>query len=231
MLTFNEFCAYARTCTEPHPDMVKYFNKTQVRYKKPNTWLMNNKKTQTDIDKLISQYRSILNKVSSQNFDILADEIMAVNVESTEFNPTKIVCDLIFDKAIMEVKFSSTYAKLAQILLERNLLNQQMITDKCIQLCEMTANLNMISFISELYLHNIITWHLINNYVVKLFSNLEYILFSTIIRNIVIKNTRTEWDSWLDTMNKQINELIKSGVLCNKDRFALMDVLDHFKKI
>lgn len=232
MLTFNEFCAYARTYTEPHPDMVKYFNRTQVRYKKPNTWLMNNKKTQTDIDKIINQYRSILNKLSVQNFNVLADEIISVNIDDTiDVNPMKIVCDLIFDKAIIEVKFSSTYAKLARTLLERNQLQQQMITDKCTQLCEMAANPNMISFISELYLHNIITRHVINNYINKLFVNLEYILFSTMIRNIIIKNTKQEWEDWVNDTNQQIGELINSGNLCNKDRFALMDVLDHFNKI
>lgn len=79
-----------------------------------DNWLISKKFNQSDNDKLYSQFRSILNKLSDKNFNELAQELIDLQISKGE-HVVKLV-DLIFQKAIIEKKFSTIYSKLSKEL-------------------------------------------------------------------------------------------------------------------
>jgi translation initiation factor 4G len=65
-------------------------------------------------EKVLRQVREILNKLTPQKFQKLAQDLIALDINSEE--RLKGVIDVIFEKAIDEPAFSQTYANLCKIL-------------------------------------------------------------------------------------------------------------------
>ena len=90
--------------------------KTNNNWKRNNTektnWLVTNRMNQTDNDKLISQFRGILNKISESNFDDMMKQMFKLNITTVEQLQTLV--DLIFQKALGESIFGTVYSMLCK---------------------------------------------------------------------------------------------------------------------
>ena len=73
-------------------------------------WILNDKNNQNEDEKLYSATRGILNKLSDSNFNELVEEIINLKIKKSEHLSNLI--ELIFKKAIVEIKFNSIYGKL-----------------------------------------------------------------------------------------------------------------------
>lgn len=67
-------------------------------------------------DELYKQVRSILNKLTFENFDVLLEQLKKLNIDTMDTLNGVII--LVFDKAIDEPKFSRAYAQLCKSLVE-----------------------------------------------------------------------------------------------------------------
>lgn len=67
-------------------------------------------------DELYKRVRSILNKLTFDNFDVLLDQLKKLNIDTMDKLNGVIL--LVFDKAIDEPKFSRAYAQLCRSLVE-----------------------------------------------------------------------------------------------------------------
>ncbi len=79
-----------------------------------NSWMLQNKLKQTEDDKLESEFRGILNKLSNGNFNELAKELVSLDIKKKEQLVSLV--NSIFMKAITEPKFCDMYAKLSKEL-------------------------------------------------------------------------------------------------------------------
>ena len=127
LIDLDRFIQYKACNHDMLPALVNYYNSNKQKFnrvgnnnwkkmeaKTPNNWLLTAKLNQTDNEKLYSQIRSILNKLSDVNFDGLAKELITLEITSSD-HITKLT-ELLFNKAIIEPKFSNMYAKLAKEL-------------------------------------------------------------------------------------------------------------------
>src|SRR5438128_1802881 len=111
ILTEDELLKYKKVNKDMLPEVSEYYNvnkqkfaKNAVQWKKydqkPNdNWLINKKLTQNDDEKLYSQFRSILNKLSDSNFNSLANEIILLEITKQE--QLAKLAEFIFNKAIL----------------------------------------------------------------------------------------------------------------------------------
>ncbi|GAB1610039.1 eukaryotic translation initiation factor 4 gamma 1-like isoform X1 [Argonauta hians] len=85
-----------------------------------NAWKPPHKasKDEDDEDDIYKKVRSILNKLTPQNFEVLLSQIRDIDI-NTE-NKLKILIGLLFEKAISEPSFSVAYANLCSCLLTVN---------------------------------------------------------------------------------------------------------------
>jgi len=127
-LTENEFYKY-KTISETQSipssllDFVNMIKDKEIRtqqtrnrnWKRVNSgiernWLIAKKFSQTDTERLCSQYRSILNKINKENFQNLVDELLELDIESGY--QLSLLVDVIFKKAVSESSFCELYSKL-----------------------------------------------------------------------------------------------------------------------
>ncbi len=143
-------------------------------------WLLAKKINQDDNEKLYSQFRGILNKISVGNFNTLAIEL--INLEITQKDHLFMLVDNIFKKALVEQRFSQTYAKLCvelssyyintqegdKVHFRELLLNKcQLMFEEAISLDKTSPTsenfsakehvLNCMAFIGELYNNKLLT--------------------------------------------------------------------------
>lgn len=71
---------------------------------------------ENNCDELYKKVRSILNKLTFDNFDVLLDQLKKLNIDTMDTLNGVIL--LVFDKAIDEPKFSRAYAQLCKCLVE-----------------------------------------------------------------------------------------------------------------
>lgn len=214
-----------------------------------DNWLLTMKLNQTSDDKLYSQIRSLLNKLSDSNFNSLLEELKTYNITSLA-HLNKLV-ELIFSKATSECKFSYMYAKLSLSLanfcitdgnethsFRRILIKQcQDIFKQCIMdnstIDKMFGN-GCMTFIGELYLHNLLSGAIINscfllmlanvgNTAISNPNNIDYI--STLMRTTIKKFINTN-NKDIENIFDKIEKLIESGTLQTRDKFSLMDLVD-----
>lgn len=136
MISIDDFMRYKPLNSDMLPTLIDFYNVNKYKFNRPNNhnsgnhnnwkklspidskppdnWLLNNESIQTDDEKLYSQIRSILNKLSDGNFNSLAKELIALKIINAE-HLTKLT-EFIFNKAIIEPKFAKMYAKLAKEL-------------------------------------------------------------------------------------------------------------------
>lgn len=212
------------------------------------------KPQKTDDEQLYSEFRSILNKLAETNFEVLSKDLMALNISKREHLVT--LANLIFKKAIIDKKFCPVYAKLARQLAGYYITEDKKIyfRDLLVNECQQTFNAcisydpenketievskekatGCIRFIGDLYNHGLLTDKIINScfllLLMKVNSSNGYIV------DCVCDLLKTSGKQFISKCPKEtemifqkIELAIKSGKLCNRDKFSLMDMVD-FKK-
>jgi translation initiation factor 4G len=209
-------------------------------------WLTENKKNRDEDEKLYSQVRSILNKLSDDNFDVLVEEIKKLAI-SDEIHLSKL-SEFIFNKALDEPKFCVRYAKLAVEFTKYEPYNNDIMCFRTsiVKRCQIMFNeikeapkdkaKGCVSFIGELYNYNLLPNNIINYCFNELIIMCENTIMDKIIECIFTlmkisggkfcMNNKQDSNIIFD----KINLLVKEGNLCNKDKFSLMDTLDLKKK-
>lgn len=225
----------------------------------PNNWIQNQKMNQDEGEKLCSQYRSILNKLSESNLEELSDEL--VNLRITDKEDLLKLADILFQKAISESKYCSMYAKLTKYLasyyievdqqkvfFREILINkcQKMFTEAISQDNELETDnidsifkfksqvIGCIIYVGELYNQELLTDRIMYSCFKAIFSkvSLKKVYIIEILCSLIKtvgprfgKKCPTEFENCLKTIND-----IKNETANKKDKFALMDILDLYKK-
>lgn len=264
LLTLDVLMAHKSLNRDMLPEIATYYTNNKHNIVKKNThwrkietkqeenWLVAKKFNQTDDEKLYAQFRSILNKLSGSNFNELAQELTAVEIARQDHLAK--LAEFIFDKAIIEPKFSDMYAKLAReiagycvkendkvIYFRELLINKcQSMFNECIsfdpsvqgkRLITREIAVGCMTFIGELYNHELLTVKIINSCFLLLLMRAEQ------NKSFVIDSINTLMKVVGDVFNNKskqeaiiifdkVNGLIKSNKLPNKEKFALMDMID-----
>jgi predicted transcriptional regulator len=123
-ISYDEFIKYREANTTPLAEVQEYIkslgnhkhtkNSQWKRPEKNNNWLAQMKFNQDADEKLYSQFRNLLNKLSDSNFNQLAQDITNLQIQK-KYHLERLV-DHIFQKAISEEKFNELYAKLSKDL-------------------------------------------------------------------------------------------------------------------
>lgn len=248
------------------PEILEFYNSNKNKFNKNNNnnnwrkhelkqgdnWIIANKFKQTDDEKIASQFTSILNKLSNSNFDELAKELISLDINKH----TSLVkmAESIFNKAIIEPKFSIMYAKLAKNLagyyIEENgktyhfrelLIDRcQMMFNECVSfdpalenkmLVTKETSIGCMTFIGELYNCDLLTNKIINSCFLLLLMKSEQNKFYIIdcicaLMKVVGKNFSTKCKNETQIIFDKLQNLIKLNILSNKDKFSLMDLVD-----
>jgi len=125
-LSLEELCKYKECNTEMLPEISEFYNANRnkiiknnlqwrkVEQRQEHNWIIHKKFNQSDDEKLYSQFRSILNKLTESNFNEMAKEL--TQQEITKRDHLDQLVQFIFSKSILEHKFCITYAKLSKEL-------------------------------------------------------------------------------------------------------------------
>lgn len=230
------------------------WRKSEPRLK--NNWLLNKKFTQDEEEKLYSQYRNILNKLSESNFNELAEEFKTLQIKREE-HLSKLV-ETIFSKAILESKFSEVYAKLSKELSsyyiedgDKKVLFRELLISKCQEMFNHAITLppdknaeesafkfkeqviGFITFLGELYNQDLLANKIIHScfllLLTKASNSRSYIIDS------ICTLMKTVYPKFSNCCPKEMEQLIsklealKSSGISIKEKFAIMDVLDIVK--
>jgi translation initiation factor 4G len=211
-------------------------------------WLTDNKRNRDDDEKLYSQMRSILNKLSDDNFIVLVEEIKKLNLNDT-IHIDKL-SEFVFNKALIEPKFCVSYAKLTYEFACYKPYNCNGISFRSliIKRCQMLFNdLSQVSkdkakcgmcFIGELYncdlLPNTIIIFCLNELVNMQLKKQDenttvaecMLVFVKTIGIKTLKNCNKE----IKEFSEKINNIISTVKMSNREKFALMDITDAIKK-
>jgi translation initiation factor 4G len=130
-LTLEEFMRYKDLNKEILPELIELANKQnhrreprrenrrkrtpgsawkKVQPKLAENWLLKQKHNQNDDEKLYSEMRKLLNKLTDSTFNKLAHEIINLEIDKEEH--LKTLVNFIFTKAITEPRYASVYANL-----------------------------------------------------------------------------------------------------------------------
>ncbi len=214
-----------------------------------DNWILANKLKQTDDEKLYSNFRSLLNKLSDSNFDVLLHELTSLEIEKSEHLMK--LAEFIFNKALVEPKFGYMYAKLARGLVGFSLKEQdkvfyfrelliskcQMMFNECVTFDTVNTNITRdsgvgcMSFIGELYLCDLLTSKIINSCFMLLLikadnTKTHLIDFISALMKVVSNTFMSKYPNETKLIFEKIDKLITSGEFQNKDKFALMDLVD-----
>jgi translation initiation factor 4G len=241
ILSLNELVKYKDLNKGMLPEVQNFYNlykhkfNNSKRRHKPDMY-------ENDDEQLYSQVRSILNKLSIQNFDQLLLEFNNLKISKCE-NLEKI-SELIFNKAILETKFTPIYAKLSKsiggfyvddgskitYLKELLVCKCQKMFNDCLQDEKMASiGTGCLKFIGELYNYEILSGKIINNCFLLLLknkNNSNIIDFICILMKTVGKIFTKKCIRESEDIFKRLDQILKSGLLPNKERFGLMDLFD-----
>lgn len=263
-ITIEELVKYKNKNTDILPQLIDYINsikKIPVTFKRfesvKNTrsnWILNKKLTQDENEKLVLQYRSILNKLSDSNFNELADELVSVQIKTQE-QLAKLV-ETVFIKAISETKFVEIYAKLSKELSsyyveegDKKVYFRELLINRCQNTFNRGTSydksddndvnnsrmkqeiLGCITFIGELYKYEMLTSKIINSCFIHLFTRLSlnkaYIVdcLCTLFK-IVGKDFFTKSPDEANNCINKLDKLKSSQNIQLKEKFAIMDIID-----
>lgn len=264
LLTIDEFLKYKQVNREMLPEIQEFYNLNKHKFnrvnnwrkiaeQKPNeNWLITNRFKQNEEEKLYSQFRCILNKLSDTNFNNLAKEITTLEIEKQEHLLK--LAEFIFNKAITENKFCVTYAKLSKELSgyyikenDKMIFFRELLINKCQQMFNECVFFDPLSetkmqiskemsigcmiFIGELYNCELLTNKIINSCFLLLLKRLDQSKINIIdnicaLMKIVGKNFTKKCVLETDHIFEKLNKIMTIGTLINKDKFALMDLFD-----
>jgi len=264
-INFKEFLCYKHTNKDILPELYNYistikkhpkYNNKWKKLKEPNNWLTSRKISQDENEKLYSDFRSILNKLSDSNFDQLVDNLIDLNIVSKEHLVA--LTDAIFDKAKIEIKYSSLYAKLSKSLasyyIEHDGIRvhfRELLINKCQEVFEESVSLKcelgqgiasksfhrkeevigFISFIGELYNNKLLTSNIINGCFLLVFMkatlNKPYIIdIMCTLMNTVGKLFFKLVPEKAKECLDMIHNIKNYPTITNKEKYIIMDTLD-----
>jgi len=177
-----------------------------------------------------------LNKLSDSNFDVISQEIQELSIKDE-----KAMIELvstIFNKAIIEKIYISMYVKLCTLLMKYHILdgdNKISFGDKLLIMSQTafneflekkTYNINIVTFIGELFNNDILNIRIISFCFDKLSTNKLYIGIGELFRVIKSKLIKTNACSY-DEFVVMIQGIINSREIKTRDKFILQGILEE----
>lgn len=262
-LTIDDFYKFKQANTDILPSLIDFYEKCRqiqmALVKKPvgtddwkkkeaDNWLTTNKKNRDDDEKLYSTMRTLLNKLSDENFIVIKNELQKLNIR--EEHHLEKLSGLIFDKASIEPKFCVWYAKIAADIAQwadndTNKCFRKLLIDKCqltfsniLVIDDTTMNITKeksrgcVVFIGELYNQDLLPSKIINSCFLTLImihtNNITESriieCFCSMMKTVGAKFCRSSPGA--QSLFDSIDNMIATEQLIKKDKFALMDIVD-----
>lgn len=217
------------------------------------SWLTENKFNQDENQKLMMDYKKILNKINNSNFKIMKEELIKLNINTNE--QLQSLVDEIFNRAVIEKNLSDIYAKLCFELLPVYIIvdNEKkffriMFINKCQHMFENISKIKnesdlensvfnnkahihgILFFVGELYNHGIINNKIIYSCMLLLLLGFEENRWNAIEQScILIQSIKNKFIKNCPKDYDNIkNELIKikKTDIPSKEKFLIMDILE-----
>jgi len=227
--------------------------------KSKTSWLVTKKFSQDDDEKLASQCRGILNKISDSNFDEMLDELL--NLDILALDQLKIFIDILFKKAIIEINYSHLYAKLCYNFFHRYVQDEDgnkiyfrtLFLTKCQNMFENILKIDtkvhleqsyfkskheivgMIVFLGHLYNHKLLIDSIIYNCIMALITKINERHWCAIecvcklFDNVIDKFSLTSPNNYSDLCDI-LKKMSNDSNIVIKDRFMIMDSLDKIRQ-
>lgn len=225
----------------------------ETRYLKSQL-LMKNKDGDENIVK--EKVTEILNRISDKNFDENCDELMNIEVKSKK-NLDDYV-EVVFIKAIREHSFSKLYARLCRRLVgcyieedDKKIYFRDLLINRCQNMFERSTSvkndfidqedlfkakenvLGCMNFIGELYNRDLLTDKIIYTCFYMLNNKLPHKYMYTVdsLCSLFLITGDKFLNKCPDLANKALGFLKNARTIegiANKDKFAIMDVLDKY---
>lgn len=247
----EEFVLFKQQPTKNKKKYYDNYDKNKKRnYKKPfqqkqvNVVLIEKRRNRDDDEKIMVEMRSILNKISVDNMEKMSDKILLINIPSLEI--LKFLCELLFEKAIVEHKYSELYATISKKFLEikyENITLRKLLLDMCQQTFIKFINLEypdtfklkgFIKYLGELYCAGIFFESLSLQCIKMMINSVKENKKGIIMMMCVY--LRTILDKFKNTtlflaVIKSVVELKSIQGIELKEKFAIMDFEDLIKKL
>jgi len=209
-------------------DTLRSFPKENAK-SNPNNIL----KKYIDDDKIILQIRSILNKLSESNYMSLLKEIMKLNINDEIIQK---LSDLVFDKAISELKFSAVYGKFTKEIINNYSQFKNFIVYKCQmgfnsiiqnEVETKTKILGITEFIAQLYNNDVLIDKIINKCLILLITKKcqYYAECIEILIKVSGKKLNKKCPNDLKMLYGKLDQIMKTSQ-CTKEKFTIMSILE-----
>jgi len=261
-MSIEEFDKYKRFYKDLPEELKDFANKVRMiqmkskrSWKKNNTnWIVKHKLNQDDDDKLVSNFKCILNKIGDNNFKEISQELLSLDIDTPDH--LEKLADMIFNKAVKEDKYYTVYVKLCDLLYNKYVQDDDenktyfrvILLNKCQETfvealdtdCEDELKdiglknkldlIGLVKLISGLYNNSLITNSIIYDCLfaltVKVNDNKWYAIDCLCtMMNCVMKQFETNCPDNYRQLIDFLLDLTKDKKIKSKDRFAIMDVL------
>lgn len=206
----------------------KNYNIQQGKYKKPDNWILNEKNNQTTEEKKISQIKSLLNKISHNNYDTIMDSINNMSFDNHQVND---IIEMVINKAIMECKYTNIYSKILEKYFNNN---KDQVEQKILNLMDFCKDdkikiMGKMNLLGELFLINIIQISKIKDFLDGTLLDMEESdeINSVLLEGICllihkIKSIYKDYDEIMIRMQK----LMGKKTISKKDKFIIQDLIE-----
>ncbi|KAJ8345429.1 hypothetical protein SKAU_G00296220 [Synaphobranchus kaupii] len=221
-----------------------------------NAWRPSFRQAKVDQDpemtvtqELFRRMRSILNKVTPEMFEQLVKQVAELQMDTTE--RLQGVVDIIFEKAICEPKFASTYARMCHCLKELHapindcpevtLHFQQAILHRCWmqfnERAEEEANVTAqrrrsignMTFLSELFKLEMAEEYFMHRCITTLLDSQEEALLECLCCLLSTIGSKLDCDKakcHMDKYTRQMEQILKAGKTSSRISFMVKDIMD-----
>jgi hypothetical protein len=218
------------------------WNRVEGRGK--NNWLIQTKLSQNTFDKLLTQIRMLLNKLSNKNTSEIIHNILQIIKENYEIIEIDKIIDLIIMKSLIEINYILLYIKLLNQIIIIDQQYKTIFINKCseifVKITNEISNKNIIisitTFIGELYNINIITNNEISfyyNILIKCINN--KMIYSidgicvlvSITRQKLNNENENELSKYTSLLQNIKNNSSQYGINI-RDKFTIQDMFENF---
>ncbi|KAJ8345430.1 hypothetical protein SKAU_G00296230 [Synaphobranchus kaupii] len=221
-----------------------------------NAWRPSFRQAKVDQDpemtvtqELFRRMRSILNKVTPEMFEQLVKQVAELQMDTTE--RLQGVVDIIFEKAICEPKFASTYARMCHCLKELHapindcpevtLHFQQAILHRCWmqfnERAEEEANVTAqrrrsignMTFLGELFKLEMAEEYFMHRCITTLLDSQEEALLECLCCLLSTIGSKLDCDKakcHMDKYTRQMEQILKAGKTSSRISFMVKDIMD-----
>jgi hypothetical protein len=186
-------------------------------------------------DKSVGEIISLLNKISEKNFNVIVEKMNDLNFEDLELLDKFV--DLVFLKSIKEPFYGKIFSKLCHIVGNFNISFRKKILERCEKefvdiKCDDDLDsdkryflFNLVVFIGNLYLKNMISQVEINNYLenfLYIISNNSIECFSKLWK--VVNKKIMNKKKWIDKIVKIYRD---DKLISKRSKFMLLDIIEE----